>query len=1218
MNSKKLKRIVAMATVMAIFLTNSVVSAATTTATTTTQEDETATSTTSTNSNVLNVNVDDNGVVNYSLPASKTTDRENLPFSWDNASVYFLITDRFVNGDKSNDHSYGRSVGEADAANYENREGTFHGGDLKGLTQKIEEGYFDDLGINAIWFTAPYEQIHGALTGTGFKHYAYHGYYALDFSEVDKNMGTAEDLENFVDTAHEHGIRVVMDVVMNHVGYADPVTANEYGFGKLASNWQDIYYNWGEKSYKWYNDYAGEAANNGSIGMMVYDGDWTSNWWGTDWIRAVSTRFKGYEGSESGDEITLCSSGLPDLKMESSKEVSLPPILVNKWKKEGTYNEKVADLNKWFASTGRSRTVSNYVVKWLSDYVRDYGIDGFRCDTAKHIPLSSWKALDEECEKALKEWRQNNPTKAGAQWTDDFWMTGEVWGNGLGNNKQYYSNGFNSLINFGYQGAAFSSYSSLEGTYSSYANTINSDSNYNVLSYISSHDKGLSRNTTENMIKAGTDLLLLPGGIQIYYGDETNRQAVGSNSEQSWRSQMNWDSIDTTELAHWQKVGTFRANHISVGAGTHKQISASPYTFSRVYYKNGVSDSVVCSLPGTAGTYDVQVGSVFSDGTLVRDAYSGETTTVSGGVATFTCDKNGVILVESCGIIDEHTLGINPSSDTTYTTDTVEVKLSCGDCVNGKYSINGGAAKSFTNGDKITIGKGLKDGAKTTITVTGTDKKSCGVEIKSKTIVLTKKVIQYDEGTLYVNGNCGWSGPIYAYIYDESGSTVKALAKWPGVEMTFNEEENRYVLELPDEYKTATTQVIFTNGSNQYPATRQPGEYYVVGKAMVFDGSQISLVNPTEDSVDIVPGTVTTSKASPQVKGTSITIKTTEATGGSGNFTYEFQVNGETIKDYSTSLSATWKPTVAGNYTIIVNCKDSDGNIATSEAIDYKITNPLTTFKMIEYGIDKTVVKAGDKVTMSANATGTGTIKYRFVAQKDGKTTFVKDYSTKKSVTWTPREAGTYKLYFKAKNTAGKVINKSISVTVEENASVLKINSAKVSSEKGQVGTPVTLTTEAVGGTGSLKYKFVGTLDGKTALYKEATKNTIEWTPSKAGTYKLTFRVTDTAGKTVVKTMNYVVEEAAGLKINSIKLSKNSPQAVGTSIKVTVDAQSSNVVYYKMWAYKVGGDWSLIKDFSTTNTATWKPTEAGNYFIWVDAMDSTGEVTSEMVTFTVK
>lgn len=1217
MNSKKLKRIVAMATVMATFLTNSVVSAATTTATTTAQQDEETTSTTANSSNVLNVDVDDNGTVSYSLPASKSTSREDLPFSWDNASVYFLITDRFYNGDKSNDHSYGRSTTEVDAANYENREGTFHGGDLKGLTQKIEEGYFDDLGINAIWFTAPYEQIHGALCAGGFKHYAYHGYYALDFSEVDKNMGTAEDLENFVDTAHEHGIRVVMDVVMNHVGYADAYTANEYGFGKLSSNWKDIYYNWSEKSYMWYNDYAGEASKQGSTGMMVYDGDWTSGWWGTDWIRAVSTRFKGYEGSETGDELTYCSLGLPDLKTESDKEVSLPPILVNKWKKEGTYDKKVADLNKWFSDTGNKRTVTNYLVKWLSDYVRDYGIDGFRCDTAKHIPLSSWKALDTECEKALKEWRQNNPDKPGAQWTDDFWMTGEVWDNGLGKNMNYYSNGFNSLINFWYKGLAFTSYSDLEGTYSSYANTINNNPNYNVLSYISSHDKGLSRNTTDNMIKAGTDLFLLPGGVQVFYGDETNRKAVGSNEEQSWRSQMNWDSMDTTELAHWQKVGQFRFNHISVGAGTHTKISASPYTFSRVYDKNGVQDSVVCSLPGTAGTYDVQVGSVFADGTVVRDAYSGETTTVSGGVATFTCDKNGVILIESCGI-NPYTVGISPSKDTTYTTDTQVVTLTCGAKVDGKYSINGGTAKSFTDGQKITIGKGLADGTKTTIKVTGTANDGSGKSIESKTVVLTKKVIKYNEGTLYVDGNCGWSGPIYAYIYDESGSTVKAPEKWPGVKMTFNEEENRYVLELPDEYKTSKTQVIFTNGSNQYPATRQPGEYYVSGKAMVFDGSKISLVDPTTDPVNIVAGTVTTSKASPQVKGTSITIKTTEATGGSGDFTYEFQVNGETIKDYSTAKSATWKPTVAGDYTITVNCKDSDGNVATSDPIEYEITNP-TTFEITDYGIDKTSVKVGDSVKMSANATGTGTITYRFVAQKDGKTTFVQNYSTNKSATWKPTEAGTYKLFFKAKNSAGKVIYKTKSVTVKANTTALKITSTSISEEEVTVGDDVTLSMTTSGGEGTLQYRFVAQKDNKTTFAKGyANSKSVTWTPSEAGTYKLTFKAKDSNGASVYKVVKCIVKDVEGLKINSIKLSKTSPQSAGTSIKITVDAQSSNVVYYKMWAYKVGGEWSLIKDFSTSNVATWKPTEAGNYFIWVDAMDSTGEVTSEMVTFTIK
>ena len=80
-------------------------------------------------------------------------------FTWDNATVYFVMTDRFENGNTTNDHSYGRSVDEKNAENYATRQGTFHGGDLKGMTQKIEEGYFDDLGVNAIWITAPYEQI---------------------------------------------------------------------------------------------------------------------------------------------------------------------------------------------------------------------------------------------------------------------------------------------------------------------------------------------------------------------------------------------------------------------------------------------------------------------------------------------------------------------------------------------------------------------------------------------------------------------------------------------------------------------------------------------------------------------------------------------------------------------------------------------------------------------------------------------------------------------------------------------------------------------------------------------------------------------------------------------------------------------------------------------------------------------------------------------------
>ena len=79
----------------------------------------------------------------------------------DNPIVYFVITDRFYNGNPANDHSYGRQKdGEQEIA-------TFHGGDLAGLTAKLKEGYFRDLGVNALWITAPYEQIHGWVVGGG-------------------------------------------------------------------------------------------------------------------------------------------------------------------------------------------------------------------------------------------------------------------------------------------------------------------------------------------------------------------------------------------------------------------------------------------------------------------------------------------------------------------------------------------------------------------------------------------------------------------------------------------------------------------------------------------------------------------------------------------------------------------------------------------------------------------------------------------------------------------------------------------------------------------------------------------------------------------------------------------------------------------------------------------------------------------------------------------
>ena len=380
---------------------------------------------------------------------------EDKPFSWDNLSLYFVMTDRFYDGDKSNNNSYGRlSIDTKGSTN-----GTFHGGDLKGLTKKLKDGYFNDLGINAIWITSPVEQIHGFISGDNsgsFAHYGYHGYYTLDWTSIDKNMGTVEDMREFVDTAHSKGIRVVLDVVINHTGYSTLQDMADYDFKPLKNSSIDIS-NWQPSNSETYDTY-----NKTIVDYNGHEEEW-AKWWGKDWIRAG---LPGYTPGGSND-INMNLSGLPDIKTESKEAVDIPPILKTKWEKDNTENNEdwiVPSALKY--RTNLNVDPSTYIIKWLSSWVEEFGIDGFRCDTAKHIDIYRWKELKDECNKALSTWRENNPNNAGANWSDDFWMTGEVFGQGLEKNE-YYNNGFDSIINFTFPKSDNLDY--IEEIYSEYA-----------------------------------------------------------------------------------------------------------------------------------------------------------------------------------------------------------------------------------------------------------------------------------------------------------------------------------------------------------------------------------------------------------------------------------------------------------------------------------------------------------------------------------------------------------------------------------------------------------------------------------------------------------------------------------------------------------------------------------------------------------------------------
>ncbi|MEC7988701.1 MAG: alpha-amylase family glycosyl hydrolase [Candidatus Thermoplasmatota archaeon] len=130
-------------------------------------------------------------------------------FVWEDALVYMIMTDRFVNGNSSND---GPSTGAAQGADWQ-------GGDFAGVTQMIESGYFADLGVNALWLT-PFNT---AATGTGkaadgvHDVSAFHGYWPTEARGVEPRLGTEAELQEMIEAAHDNGMRVMMDFVVNHV-----------------------------------------------------------------------------------------------------------------------------------------------------------------------------------------------------------------------------------------------------------------------------------------------------------------------------------------------------------------------------------------------------------------------------------------------------------------------------------------------------------------------------------------------------------------------------------------------------------------------------------------------------------------------------------------------------------------------------------------------------------------------------------------------------------------------------------------------------------------------------------------------------------------------------------------------------------------------------------------------------------------------------------------
>ena len=808
---------------------------------------------------------------------------EDDGFTWDNANVYFLLTDRFKNGNTANDHSYGRTLDKDGKPldGWDTNPGTFHGGDFAGVTQSIEEGYFDNLGVNAIWISAPYEQTHGYCdSGKGFAHYSYHGYYVLDYTETDANFGTKEEFKTLVDTAHEHGIRVIMDIVMNHTGYNTVADMEQFGFGTLLD---------GALDFKYKLTDVGEV--NDHIDYKTSEEDW-GKWWSNDWIRSG---LPGYTEGAGGD-LTMSLSGLPDFRTEQTKDVTIPPILKTKWTQEGTYDQKVAKY-------GESNTVTGYLSTWLSEWVREYGVDGFRCDTAKHVDKASWNQLKQACVSALREWRSNNKGKAGADWKEDFWMTGEHWDHGVGYDTYYSEGGFDSMINFAVTGGGALASGSVANTYQGYADKINTKEGFNVLSFMSSHDETLTRGDENTMLYNAAAFLLLPGGVQIFYGDETNRPLYPGvafdgygGSGHALRSDMNWNDMDKTLLAQWQKVGQFRNKHVSIGAGANVKLSAtSGVAFGRTYDKNGVTDQAAAVIGcNKNSSVTVDVSTLWEDGSYVINTYDNSSSVVTDGKVTFNSGANGTITGE-------------PKF---YGTEQVTVSLK--ECDSAKVSVDGGNKFVVKDGDTFTIGQTAYKNDTIEVTVEATNDKASseakftflklGENDERPTTSPTQSTTVPGPTASQTSKLTIKSTPGAPNVYAWTGASTALNGAWPGQKAAaVSGQANTYELTLPVSADKPFS-VVLNNGSGS-----QSGD--ITG---LYDGAVLEIQNGNYASVKTVTNGNQQgggSEPEPAEGSVSVTIKPY-----SPSASYKIYAWNDTQK-----LTGAW-PGVA------LTEKDSDGN----------------------------------------------------------------------------------------------------------------------------------------------------------------------------------------------------------------------------------------------------------------------------------------------------
>ncbi|MEV0012434.1 pullulanase-type alpha-1,6-glucosidase [Streptomyces sp. NPDC047973] len=439
---------------------------------------------------------------------------------------YFVLPDRFANGDTSNDRG-GLTGSRLETGFDPTDKGFYQGGDLKGLTQRLD--YIKGLGTTAIWLAPIFKN--RPVQGTGENASAgYHGYWITDFTQVDPHFGTNADLEKLIDKAHGKGMKVFFDVITNHTADTVDYAEKKYGYKPKGA------FPYLDEHGRPFDDTQGvEKVDEDSFPYTPENTGKKVPAWLNDTTMYHNRGDSTYAGesTEYGD-----FSGLDDLWTERPEVVSGMEKIYEKW-------------------------------------VRDFDIDGFRIDTVKHVDLDFWT-----------QWATALDGYAAKHGRDDFFMFGEVYSADTAITSPYVTRGrLDATLDFPFQEAArqYASQgapaSKLASLYADdYRYTTDKANAYEQVTFLGNHDMGrigtfLKQDNPKasdaellDRARLANELMFLGrGNPVVYYGDEQGYTGAGGDKD----ARQTLFASKTADYLDDDQIGTDRTHASDAYDTTH-------------------------------------------------------------------------------------------------------------------------------------------------------------------------------------------------------------------------------------------------------------------------------------------------------------------------------------------------------------------------------------------------------------------------------------------------------------------------------------------------------------------------------------------------------------------------------------------------------------------------------------------------------------------------